>query len=77
MEKGYTFCKNRILYSVLEIKYTPFGSYALLERTTEHSPFVVAWNVQKEKDGSLSWGQGHYFESIIPAVKDFCDRAKI
>ena len=77
MEKGYTFCKNRIIYAVLEIKNTSYGCYALIERTTERYPYIVAWNVRKEKDGSLSWGQGHYFEAVIPAVKDFCDRTKI
>ena len=44
----------------------PEIDYVLLKRNSKYEPWVAAWAYNEERE---SWGQGHYFEEFIDAVR--------
>lgn len=44
----------------------PEINYVLLKRDTDFQPWIAAWGYDKEKQ---YWGQGHYFESLLSAMR--------
>ena len=56
------YIKNGKKITVLQ-KF-PEIDYALIVRESKYEPFVAAWAWDEK---TVSWGQGHYFSSIINA----------
>ena len=44
----------------------PKIDYVLLRRDTDFQPWIAAWAYNEERE---CWGQGHYFEEFIDAVR--------
>lgn len=49
---------------------TRAGRFILVERDTDHEPWVTAWL----GDGDTGWISGHYFSARWKAEKDFLER---
>lgn len=48
-----------------------YNDYVLVKsETKKYFPYVVAWKLDKEKDGTYTWAQGHYFNDETSA-KEF------
>ena len=48
-----------------------YNDYVLVKsKTKKYFPYVVAWKLNKEKDGTYTWAQGHYFNDEMSA-KEF------
>ena len=50
------------------------SDYILLKRDTDYEKYVAAWGPDS-RDGKLSWGQGHYFDTEEEAREYFNDKS--
>lgn len=52
--------------SYIVVKSFPEIDYVLIHRNTKFMPWIAAWAYNEERE---CWGQGHYFEEFIDAVR--------
>ena len=52
-----------------------FNNYAIIKRQCDFQPYIVAWSPELHGQ-HLSWGQGHYIDTLEQAQKLFREKTR-
>ena len=51
------------------------NNYAIIKRQSNFHPYIIAWSPELDRQ-HLSWGQGHYIDTLERATELFREKTK-